>query len=88
MEIYGRSQVRKGLEMPEGIDNVAGWNSWGVTQFGTNLENAVAASEAMKGLEDVGFANSFIDFDAVNIGFDEQAKLVEVRNCGERMRRR
>ncbi|GMH74007.1 hypothetical protein TrLO_g9739 [Triparma laevis f. longispina] len=77
MEVYGRSQVRKGLEMPEGVDNVVGWNSWGVTQFGTNLENAVAASEAMKELEDVGFANSFIDFDAVNIGFDEQAKLVE-----------
>ncbi|GMI03373.1 hypothetical protein TrVE_jg142 [Triparma verrucosa] len=77
MELYANSQVKKNPEMPEGVDNVVGWNSWGVTQFGTTLENAVAASEAMKTLEDVGFEGSFIDFDAVNLSFEEQSKLVE-----------
>ena len=78
METYARSQVLKNPDLPDDVEKpIMGWNSWGVTQFPTTLENAVAASGVMKGLEDAGFEGSFIDFDAVNIPFSEQAKIVE-----------
>ena len=88
MEAYGRSQIVPRKELPGGLSApLIGWNSWGVTQHNTTLDDAVSASRAMKKMERNGFVmknkkkngygGSFINFDEVpQLDDDERAKLV------------
>jgi hypothetical protein len=74
---YGRSQLRAPAVLPVAAP-VAGFNTWGVTQFDTQLEDATLAAETLASLDNFQHPSAplFVDFDAVNIDLDEQLKLL------------